>query len=167
MTLLKFCSGLYGATGVTSPEFCSSIYGATGVTSLRCCSSFFMERLGWPRSNFVLVLGSDWGDLAPFRPSFLRSDWGWPRSNLLRCCSSFFYGAIGVTSLKFCSSIYGATGVTSPRGWPRSNFVLVFMERLGWRDRGLPGRWFNPHYNRCFQCGNSGHFARNCPGRFS
>ena len=48
----------------------------------------------------------------------------------LRCCSSF-YGAIGVTSLKFCSSIYGATGVTSPRGWPRSNFVLVFMERLG------------------------------------
>ena len=46
-------------------------------------------------------------------------------------CCSSLYGAIGVTSLKFCSSIYGATGVTSPRGWPRSNFVLVFMERLG------------------------------------
>ena len=49
MTSLKFGSGLYGATGVTSPKFYSSIYGATGVTSLRCCSSF---------------LWSDWGDLA-------------------------------------------------------------------------------------------------------
>ena len=38
---------------------------------------------------------------------------------------SNFYGATGVTSLKFCSSFYGATGVTS------LNFVLVFMERLG------------------------------------
>ena len=49
MTLLKFCSSIYGATGVTSLKFCSSIYGATGVTSLKFCSSF---------------LWSDWGDLA-------------------------------------------------------------------------------------------------------
>ena len=49
MTSLKFCSSIYGATGVTSLKFCSSIYGATGVTSLKFCSSF---------------LWSDWGDLA-------------------------------------------------------------------------------------------------------
>ena len=36
---------------MTSLKFCSSIYGATGVTSLRCCSSF---------------LCSDRGDLAQF-----------------------------------------------------------------------------------------------------
>ena len=35
------------------------------------------------------------------------------------------------------------------------------------RDRGLSGRRFNPQRNRYFQCGNLGHFARNCPGRFS
>ena len=49
MTSLKFCSSIYGATGVTSLKFCSSIYEATGVTSLKFCSSF---------------LWSDWGDLA-------------------------------------------------------------------------------------------------------
>ena len=43
----------------------------------------------------------------------------------LKFCSSF-YGATGVTSLKFCSSFYGATGGTSLK------FVLVFMERLEW-----------------------------------
>ena len=55
-------------------------------------------------------------------------------------CSSL-YGATGVTSLKFCSSFCGATGVTSLNfvlvfmerlGWPRWNFVLIFMEGLGW-----------------------------------
>ena len=35
------------------------------------------------------------------------------------------------------------------------------------RDRGLSGRRFNPQRNRCCQCGNLGHFAPNCPGRFS
>ena len=49
MTSLKFCSSIYGATGVTSLKFCSSIYEATGVTSLKFCSSF---------------LWRDWGDLA-------------------------------------------------------------------------------------------------------
>ncbi|XP_029187612.2 uncharacterized protein LOC114955032 [Acropora millepora] len=34
------------------------------------------------------------------------------------------------------------------------------------RDRGLSGRRFNSQRNRCFHCGNSGHFARNCPARF-
>ena len=43
---------------MTSLKVCSSSYGATGVTSLEFCSSFFMERLGLPRSNFVLVLWS-------------------------------------------------------------------------------------------------------------
>ena len=46
-----------------------------------------------------------------------------------------------MTSLKFCSSIYGATGVTLPKfflfdymerlGRSRSNSVLVCMERMG------------------------------------
>ena len=47
-----------------------------------------------------------------------------------------------MTSLKFCSSIYGATGVTllnfffvldymERLGRSRSNFVLVCMERMG------------------------------------
>ena len=45
MTSLKFCSSIYGATGVTSLKFCSSIYGATGVTSLNFVL-VFMERLG-------------------------------------------------------------------------------------------------------------------------
>ena len=31
-----------------------------------------------------------------------------------------------MTSLKFCSGLYGATG------GPQPNFVVVFMERLGW-----------------------------------
>ena len=43
-----------------------------------------------------------------------------------------------MTSLKFCSSIYKATGVTSPRGWPRSNFVLVFMGDWGDETEGCP-----------------------------
>ena len=45
MTSLKFCSSIYGATGVTSLKFCSSIYGATGVASLNFVL-IFMERLG-------------------------------------------------------------------------------------------------------------------------
>ena len=46
-----------------------------------------------------------------------------------------------MTSLKFCSSIYGATGgdlaqffvldYMERRGRSRSNFVLVCMERMG------------------------------------
>ena len=46
-----------------------------------------------------------------------------------------------MTSLKFCSSFYGATGVTllnffvldymERLGRSRSNFVLVCMERMG------------------------------------
>ena len=49
MTSLKFCSSIYGATGVTSLKFCFSIYGATGVASLNFALTF-MERLGWTRS---------------------------------------------------------------------------------------------------------------------
>ena len=48
MTSLKFCSSIYGATGVTSLKFCFSIYGATGVASLNFALTF-MERLGWTR----------------------------------------------------------------------------------------------------------------------
>ena len=45
MTRLKFCSSIYGATGVTSLKFRSSIYGATGVALLNFVL-IFMERLG-------------------------------------------------------------------------------------------------------------------------
>ena len=45
MTLLKFFSDIYGATGVTLLKFCSSLYGATGVNSLKFVL-VFMERLG-------------------------------------------------------------------------------------------------------------------------
>ena len=81
-----------------------------------------LERLGRPRSNFVLVF------------------YGATGVTSLKVCFST-YGATGVTSLKFCSSllssdrgdlaqfcssIYGATGVTS----------LKFCSSLLWSDRG-------------------------------
>ena len=40
---------------MTSLKFCSSIYGATGVTLLNFFVLDYMERLGRSRSNFVLV----------------------------------------------------------------------------------------------------------------
>ena len=57
-----------------------------------------LERLGRPRSNFVLVF------------------YGATGVTSLKFCSSI-YGVTGVTSLKCCSSLYGATGVTSLRLW--------------------------------------------------
>ena len=45
---------------MTSLKFCSSIYGATGVTSLKFCSS---------------ILWSDWGGLAQFRSNFYGATW--------------------------------------------------------------------------------------------
>ena len=114
VTSLKFSSSLFSSTGEISLKFFSSLYGATGVTSLKFCASYFMERLGRPRSNFVLVF------------------YGATGVTSLKFCS-IVYVATGVTSLKCCSSFffffffffYGATLVTS------LNFVLVFMERLG------------------------------------
>ena len=56
MTSLKFCSSfLRSDWGDLSLKFCSSIYGATGVTLLKFFVLDYMERLGRSRSNFVLV----------------------------------------------------------------------------------------------------------------
>ena len=62
---------------MTSLKCCSSLYRATGATSLKFRSSFFMERLGRPRSNVVLVCIERLGRPRPnFVLVFLWSDWG-------------------------------------------------------------------------------------------
>ena len=51
---------------MTSLKFCSSIYGATGVTLVKILVLDYMERLGRSHSNTVLVCMERMGVTLPF-----------------------------------------------------------------------------------------------------
>ena len=115
------CSASDSVGLIFTRSYRSTLLFTTPTTTPSLVKTSLMERLGWPRSNFVLVFMERLGwPCSKFVLLFMER-LGWPRSN----CFSF-YGVTGVTSLKFCFSFMERLG------WPGSNFVLVFMERLEW-----------------------------------
>ena len=232
MTSLKFCSSIYGATGVTSLRCCSIFFfffGATGVTSLKFCSSIYgangvtlpfpchpedLQSLSSKVDTLQKQLAANSVEhaLATVRQLAGRPSPLIDNHSLLAAPEQLADVArqTGHVEKKNYDAIFRqckpllrdgrlASVVTRLLGDPEEKQVASQIQKIlksataqsaspsrpprypcpptgfGYprpllhsaRDRGLSDRRFNPHRNRCFQCGNLGRFARNCPGRFS